>query len=152
MVRLAEMPAIGKPHGRLLIFICSRCTPENRAGRMGFEPMTEFKPGNRLAGGPNRPLWHLPLRWCRLVLGCQPEGGGRGIRTPGELAPTAVFKTAAIVHSAIPPAEPPREHRPSIACAPNGVKAAQKKRNYRRHRFHRLKKIYVICGLHLQSV
>jgi hypothetical protein len=30
-------------------------------------------------------------------------GGGRGIRTPGDLAATTVFKTVAIVHSAIPP-------------------------------------------------
>ena len=31
------------------------------------------------------------------------QGGGRGIRTPGGREPTAVFKTAALVHSAIPP-------------------------------------------------
>ena len=30
-------------------------------------------------------------------------GGGRGIRTPDTLSGTAVFKTAAINHSAIPP-------------------------------------------------
>ena len=72
---------------------------------MGFEPMTEFYPGNRLAGGPIRPLWHLPMfgEACRVRLS---TGGGRGIRTPGELAPTAVFKTAAIVRSAIPPVTP----------------------------------------------
>ena len=29
--------------------------------------------------------------------------GGRGIRTPGDLTATTVFKTVAIVHSAIPP-------------------------------------------------
>ncbi len=38
---------------------------------------------------------------------CQPAnvkgGGGRGIRTPDTLSGTAVFKTAAINHSAIPP-------------------------------------------------
>src|SRR4030042_6601345 len=33
----------------------------------------------------------------------QGKGGGRGIRTPGEVAPTAVLKTAALNHSAIPP-------------------------------------------------
>lgn len=27
---------------------------------MGFEPMNDFYIVNRLAGGPNRPLWHLP--------------------------------------------------------------------------------------------
>jgi hypothetical protein len=31
------------------------------------------------------------------------NGGGRGIRTPDTLSGTAVFKTAAINHSAIPP-------------------------------------------------
>lgn len=30
-------------------------------------------------------------------------GGGRGIRTPGAIAGTAVFKTAALNHSTIPP-------------------------------------------------
>ena len=30
-------------------------------------------------------------------------GGGRGIRTPDTVSRTAVFKTAAINHSAIPP-------------------------------------------------
>ena len=31
-----------------------------QAGRAGFEPAVEFYPDNRLAGGPNQPLWHLP--------------------------------------------------------------------------------------------
>jgi hypothetical protein len=31
------------------------------AGRVGFEPTVEFYPDNHLAGGPNRPLWHLPI-------------------------------------------------------------------------------------------
>ena len=31
------------------------------AGRVGFEPTVEHKPDNHLAGGPNRPLWHLPV-------------------------------------------------------------------------------------------
>ena len=31
------------------------------AGRAGFEPAVEiYGPDNRLAGGPIRPLWHLP--------------------------------------------------------------------------------------------
>ena len=30
-------------------------------------------------------------------------GGGRGIRTPGTVSRTVVFKTTAIDHSAIPP-------------------------------------------------
>ena len=37
-------------------------------------------------------------------------GGGGGIRTHGGLAPTAVFKTAALNHSATPP-EGPRQAR-----------------------------------------
>ena len=41
---------------------------------------------------PIRPLWHLSLR-----------GGERGIRTPGTLASSTVFKTAAFDHSAISP-------------------------------------------------
>ncbi len=33
----------------------------NLAGREGFEPSVEiYSPDNRLAGGPIRPLWHLP--------------------------------------------------------------------------------------------
>ncbi len=34
---------------------------------MGFEPMNGFKTVNRLAGGPNRPLWHLPSL-CEVML------------------------------------------------------------------------------------
>ncbi len=37
-----------------------------------------------------------------LIINC-PAGGGRGIRTPGTVPRTAVFKTAALNHSAIPP-------------------------------------------------
>ncbi len=33
------------------------------------------------------------------------NSGGEGIRTPGTLADTAVFKTAAFDHSATPPGE-----------------------------------------------
>src|SRR6185369_13363803 len=31
------------------------------------------------------------------------KNGGRGIRTPGRVSPSTVFKTAALNHSAIPP-------------------------------------------------
>jgi hypothetical protein len=31
------------------------------AGRVGFEPTVEYYPDNHLAGGPIRPLWHLPV-------------------------------------------------------------------------------------------
>ena len=60
-----------------------------------------FCPVNRLAGGPNQPLWHLPRVFnsaYSLII-----GGGRGIRTPGGREPTVVFKTTALVRSAIPP-------------------------------------------------
>ena len=36
-------------------------TAVKKAGREGFEPSVEFYPDNRLAGGPNQPLWHLPI-------------------------------------------------------------------------------------------
>ena len=42
-------------------------------------------------------------------------GGEGGIRTHGELAPTAVFKTAALNHSATSPSGAPSYHRPPIA-------------------------------------
>ncbi len=55
---------------------------------MGFEPTT--------LGTTNR---------CsnRLSYALQKNGGGAGIRTPGTLSGTAVFKTAAINRSATPP-------------------------------------------------
>ena len=47
-------------------------------------------------------------------------GGGRGIRTPGTVARTVVFKTTAIDHSAIPPH---RKTRPEFAVSrPQGRK------------------------------
>jgi hypothetical protein len=39
------------------------------------------------------------LGTCNLLI----TGGGRGIRTPGRVSPSTVFKTAALNHSAIPP-------------------------------------------------
>ena len=44
-------------------------------------------------------------------------GGGRGIRTPGTVSGTTVFKTAAIDRSAIPPRAP--DYR---TIAPGGVR------------------------------
>ncbi len=63
------------------------------AGREGFEPSVEFYPDNRLAGGPDRPLRHLPTILAE----------GEGFEPPVRFDPTVVFKTTAIVHSAIPP-------------------------------------------------
>ena len=54
-------------------------------------------------------------------MACQPKlamfkelkvGGGRGIRTPGTLPGTVVFKTTAIDHSAIPPRRLPQHSAP----------------------------------------
>ena len=68
-----------------------------KAGRQGFEPWVEVSPHSRLAGGPNRPLWHLPVSICN----CQRRERDSN---PRWRYATAVFKTAAFVHSAIPPA------------------------------------------------
>ena len=38
-----------------------------------------------------------------LICHCDLNGGGRGIRTPVPVARKAIFKTAALNHSAIPP-------------------------------------------------
>ena len=56
-------------------------------------------PSTHLAGEPNRPLWHLPNE---VLLNFQ-NSGGRGIRTPGGLTPTHVFKTCTLSRSVIPP-------------------------------------------------
>jgi hypothetical protein len=59
------------------------------AGRQGFEPWVEFNPHNRLAGGSVRPLTI--------------KAEGEGFEPPVTTRATAVFKTAALNHSAIPP-------------------------------------------------
>src|SRR5215510_6676790 len=64
------------------------------AERRGFEPPDRFYPINRLAGGCLQPLGHLS----RPALA---EGVGF---EPTEPCGSAVFKTAALNHSAIPPA------------------------------------------------
>jgi len=63
--------------------------------------------GGISAGGPGAAYCcGLPL-----VAGYEPpapgfDGGGGGIRTPGTVSGTAVFKTAALNHSATPPGCP----------------------------------------------
>ena len=52
---------------------------------------------------PIRPLWHLSLRGQTKFVSMLRCGGERGIRTPGTLASSTVFKTAAFDHSAISP-------------------------------------------------
>ena len=74
----------------------------SRGGEGGIRTRERgFGPVNRLAGGPNQPLWHLPRLFNSTRM--QISGGGRGIRTPGGREPTVVFKTTALVRSAIPP-------------------------------------------------
>ena len=46
----------------------------------------------------------------------QRTGGGRGIRTPGDIAATVVFKTTAFVRSAIPPNKPAIDSGPACAA------------------------------------
>ena len=67
------------------------------AGREGFEPSVEFYPDNRLAGGPNQPLWHLP-NYQVVVRRRERDSNPRW-----SFRPTPVFKTGALNHSAIPP-------------------------------------------------
>src|SRR5688500_1382074 len=70
------------------------------------------RPGSALIGHWKSVKWLSQLEPDRSVrtvsLDSRPHatgcGGGGGIRTHGGLAPTAVFKTAAFVHSATPPA------------------------------------------------
>ena len=67
-----------------------------KAGRQGFEPWVGFYSDNHLAGGPDRPLWHLPnVRLLSLAeeVGFEPTIG----------FPIPVFKTGALSRSAIPP-------------------------------------------------
>ena len=57
------------------------------------------------------------------------SGGGRGIRTPGEVAPTAVLKTAALDHSAIPPRRRgfPSPSARIVPCAPSKSQNSQRR-------------------------
>ena len=66
------------------------------AGKGGFEPPVEFYPNNHLAGGPNQPLWHLPLFQRNIM--AEREGF-----EPTVSFPTPVFKTGTINHSVISP-------------------------------------------------
>ena len=61
-----------------------------RRGGRDSNPRSSYSPDNHLAGGPDRPLWHLPiiylLRLPPHLLNC--SGGGSGIRTHGGLPHT----------------------------------------------------------------
>src|SRR5438093_1330657 len=63
------------------------------AERRGFEPPDRFYPINRLAGGCLQPLGHLSASLMAEGVGFEPT----------EPCGSAVFKTAALNHSAIPP-------------------------------------------------
>lgn len=71
------------------------------AGRTGFEPANRYNTVNRLAGGPNRPLWHLPILDVVVPI-CKAER--EGFEPPEGTRPSVVFKTTALNHSAIAPA------------------------------------------------
>lgn len=67
-----------------------------QAERQGFEPWVGFYSDNHLAGGPDRPLRHLPNFWLLSLaeeVGFEPTIG----------FPIPVFKTGALNRSAIPP-------------------------------------------------
>ena len=51
-----------------------------QAGRQGFEPWVQFYPHNRLAGGSDRPLRHLPNRPAMKL-----EAEGEGFEPPMKL-------------------------------------------------------------------
>jgi hypothetical protein len=93
-----ERDSISPPYGGPAVFLLFNFL----AGRAGFEPAVEsLSPDNRLAGGPDRPLWHLPdIHLLKLPKGSQAEGEGF---EPTVSFPTLVFKTSALSHSAIPP-------------------------------------------------
>src|SRR5687767_1970177 len=79
-------------------------------------------------------------------------GGEGGIRTHGGLAPTAVFKTAALNHSATSPARglgpasaPSRPHRPCRAS-----RAASRVSGWPRLWHHRFEKVEVVVRIALR--
>ena len=87
------------------------------AGREGIEPSRDIAASTHLAGGRTRPDYatsphyifiqalqiDIALLIKTILLKDSFYGGGRGIRTPGDITATVVFKTTAFVRSAIPP-------------------------------------------------
>ena len=69
------------------------------AGREGFEPSRDETTPTHLAGGRTRPGYATSPHFLTFAV----PGGGRGIRTPGDITATVVFKTTALNRSAIPP-------------------------------------------------
>ena len=70
------------------------------AEREGFEPSVRFYPYNRLAGGCLQPYSATSPAFCRPNEYAMAEGVGF---EPTEACASAVFKTAALSRSAIPP-------------------------------------------------
>ncbi len=98
----ASNPAIGE----MIDYLLGQQPPSTRGRHYQAPPMAELA---RTVG-----LLHLSLPSRSGVSQSSPSSkasgggtsetsGGEGIRTPGQLAPSAVFKTAAIDHSATPP-------------------------------------------------
>ena len=79
-------------------FVLKDCVrPDTRRGRSG--PHRRGVPSGRLGRRPHScPAHDREARRSRAK-----AGGGRGIRTPGTVSRTAIFKTAAFNRSAIPP-------------------------------------------------
>ena len=73
------------------------------AEREGFEPPVPVTQNNGFRDRPVRPLRHLSNSNSGKEDHCLPFCGERGIRTPGTLTSTTVFKTAAFNRSAISP-------------------------------------------------
>ena len=73
---------------------------ELRRGGRDSNPRSRDCPDNHLAGGPIRPLWHLP----RQMLKSHKKAEGVGFE-PTMGFPIPVFKTGALSRSAIPPLE-----------------------------------------------
>ena len=88
------------------------------AGREGFEPSRDIAAPTHLAGGRTRPGYATSP-----YPGTSADpGGGRGIRTPGDITATVVFKTTAFVLSAIPPGQDlPAINRHSINLSREGL-------------------------------
>lgn len=74
-------------------------TQLSESGKDGIRTHERGLPVIRLAGGPNRPLWHLPkIELIMISVKAEEEGF-----EPPLACTSTVFKTVAFVHSAIPP-------------------------------------------------
>ena len=85
---------------------CGRIRQTSRRGGRDLNPRGMYNTPTHLAGGRTRPGYATSPRCSmteRSTARSQNAGGGRGIRTPGDITATVVFKTTAIVRSAIPP-------------------------------------------------